>query len=76
MKSVLQETLGQGRGHRDIDSIPLSDPAIVLKLIENRMKADASYAAKVFPESAFASNDDIVFVEESTNTYIDLDLSI
>ena len=76
MGSVHQETLGQGRGHHDFDYMPLSDPAVVLKLIENRMKADASYAAKVFPESAFASNGGIVFVESVTNTYIDLDRAI
>ena len=76
MGSVHQETLGQGRGHHDFDYMPLSDPAVVLKLIENRMRADASYAAKVFPESAFASNGGIVFVESVTNTYIDLDRSI
>lgn len=77
MGSVHRETLGQGRGHHDFDYMPLSDPNVVLKLVENRIKVDKAYAAKMFPEeSPLASNGAMVFVENIINTYIDLDVVI
>lgn len=77
MGSVHMETLGQGRGHHDYDYTPLSDPNVVLKLVENRIKVDKGYVAKMFPEaSPLASNGGVVFVENIINTYIDLDRAI
>lgn len=76
MGSVHQETLGQGRGHHDFDYMPLSDPTVVLKLIENRMKVDESYASKIFPEPPLSSSGGIVFVENIIDTYLDLDRAI
>lgn len=76
MGGVHKETLGQGRGHHDFDYLPFSEPNVVLRLIQNRMKLDASYGAKMYPGSILDANGGIVFVENIVNTFLALDMTI
>lgn len=76
MGSVHKETLGQGRGHHDFDYLPMSEPAVVLKLMQNRMKLDPSYGAKMYPSGVLSSEGGIIFIENIVNTFLDLDMMI
>lgn len=76
MGSVHKETLGQGRGHHEFDYLPMSEPAVVLKLMQNRMKLDPSYGAKMYPSGMISANGGIIFVENIVNTFLDLDMMI
>lgn len=76
MGGVHKETLGQGRGHHDFDYLPLSEPSVVLKLLQNRMKLDPSYGAKMYPSGVLSAEGGIVFVENIVNTFLDLDMMI
>lgn len=76
MGGVHKETLGQGRGHHDFDYLPFSEKTVVLRLIQNRMKLDTSYGAKMFPGTVLNTDGGMEFVENIANTYITLDMLI
>lgn len=76
MGGVHKETLGQGRGHHEFDYLPFSEPSVVLKLIQNRMRLDPSYGAKMYPSGVLSAEGGIIFIENIVNTFLDLDLII
>lgn len=76
MGSVHKETLGQGRGHHEFDYLPMSEPSVVLRLMQNRMKLDPSYGAKMYPSNGISAEGGIIFIENIVNTFLDLDLLI
>ena len=75
MGSVKLETRNEGRGLREWDYVPLSEPRIVSRLIKNRWKVDQAFypLAESSSTSILASNGVFPFSEPVLVTYIDLD---
>jgi hypothetical protein len=71
------ETRNEGRGLREWDYVPLSDPTVVAKLIQNRARLDESYYALLEETSnPVISNGVFPFSEPVLVTYMDLDTLI
>lgn len=77
MGAVKFETRNEGRGLREWDYVPLSEPRVVAKLIQTRWKVDESYYP-LLEQSAnpLISNGVFPFSEPVLCTYIDLDMLI
>ena len=75
MGSVKLETRNEGRGLREWDYVPLSEPRIVARLIKNRWKVDETFYPLMESTdiSILATNGVFPFSEPVLVTYIDLD---
>ena len=77
MSSVKLETRNEGRGLREWDYVPLSEPRVVTQQIQNRWKADEAYYPQIEEtENPLISNGVFPFSEPVLVTYIDLDMLI
>ena len=74
MSSVKLETRNEGRGLREWDYVPLSEPRVVTQQIQNRHKCDESlYALSHETTNPIVSNGVFPFSEPVLVTYMDLD---
>lgn len=74
MGSVKFETRNEGRGLREWDYVPLSEPRVVTKQITERWRVDESYYPLLEEtENPLISNGVFPFSEPILVTYIDLD---
>ena len=74
MGSVKLETRNEGRGLREWDYVPLSEPRIVSQLIKNRWRVDEAFYPKLEGNaSSLSCNGVFPFSEPVLVTYIDLD---
>ena len=77
MSSVKLETRNEGRGLREWDYVPLSEPRVVIQQIKNRYRVDESYYPLKYEQSnPLLSNGVFPFSEPVLVTYMDLDMQI
>ena len=74
MGSVKLETRNEGRGLREWDYVPLSEPRIVARLIKNRWKVDEAFYPKTDERISILGTAGVFpFSEPVLATYLDLD---